>query len=94
MLGKWVVVDGEGLKGATLQFFGDGRMVGTVRTPEKEVTIQGRVDLEGNYFRVTSTGPAGGLEMTDREEILDLTDRRFVVQDARGEVLIMERRKN
>jgi uncharacterized protein (TIGR03066 family) len=91
MRGKWVVVEGEGLKGATMEFFADGRMVGTVQNPEKEVAIKGRVQVEGNRFRVTTTGPRGGVEVTDLEEILDLTDRRFVVQDARGEVLIMER---
>jgi uncharacterized protein (TIGR03066 family) len=91
MRGKWVVVEGEGLKGATLEFYADGRMVGTIRTPEKEVTLTGRVQVAGNSFRVTTAGSNGRVEATDIEEILDLTDRRFVVQDSRGEVLIMER---
>jgi hypothetical protein len=91
MRGKWVVVEGEGLKGATLEFFSDGSMVGTVQNPQREATIKGRVQVAGNYFRVTTAGRAGGVEATDLEEILDLTDRRFVVQDSRGEILIMER---
>jgi uncharacterized protein (TIGR03066 family) len=91
MVGKWVVVEGEGLKGATLEFFADGSMIGTVQNPGKQTVIKGRVRVEGNFFRVTTTSHAAGSEVTDREEILDLTEHRFVVQDAHGEVLIMER---
>ncbi len=91
MRGKWVVVEGEGLKGATLELFANGSMVGTILTEGTEVTIKGRVQVMGNSFRVTRAGPKGGVEVTAPEEILDLTDRQFVVQDAHGEVLIMRR---
>jgi uncharacterized protein (TIGR03066 family) len=91
MRGKWVVVEGEGLKGAFLEFFADGSMVGTVEAEGKEVTLKGRVQVEGNRFRVTTTGPVGGAEVTEPQEILELNDRRFVVQDSRGELLILER---
>jgi uncharacterized protein (TIGR03066 family) len=90
MRGKWVVVEGKGLRGAVLEFFADGRMVGTVQTDGKEVTINGRVEVQGNHFRVT-TGPTEAVQVTEPEEILELTDRWFVVQDSRGEILIMER---
>jgi uncharacterized protein (TIGR03066 family) len=91
MRGKWVVVEGKDLQGATLEFFADGRMIGTVRSQGKEVAIKGRVAIDGNTFRVTTSGRTGDLEVTDVEEILDLTERRFVVQDPHGEILIMER---
>jgi uncharacterized protein (TIGR03066 family) len=91
MRGKWVVVEGKGLKGATLEFTADGRMVGNVQSDGKEVTINGRVEVEGNHFRVTTVSPGGGVAVTESEEILELTEQRFVVQDSHGEVLIMER---
>jgi len=91
MQGKWLVVEGKDLNGAVLEFFADGRMSGNVPSAGKEVTISGRVEVSGNRFRVTTAGPAGGVTATEAEEILDLTERRFVVQDAHGEVLIMER---
>ena len=45
MQGKWVVVEGEGLTGAALEFFADGSMVGTVQAEGKEVTLKGRVQV-------------------------------------------------
>jgi hypothetical protein len=91
MRGKWVVVEGKGLKGATLEFTADGRMVGNVQIEGKDVTINGRVEVQGNHFRVTTVSPGGGVAVTESEEILDLNERRFVVQDSHGEVLIMQR---
>jgi hypothetical protein len=91
MRGKWVVVEGKDLKGATLEFTPEGRMIGVVPSPGKETTITGRVDVDGNTFRVTTVGPGGGVAVTEVEEIVELTERWFVVQDAHGEVLIMQR---
>jgi uncharacterized protein (TIGR03066 family) len=91
MRGKWVVREGKDLKGATLEFFADGRMVGIVQNGGREVTLNGRVEVQGNRFRVTTSDPGGGVLVTEAEEILDLTERYFVVQDPHGEVLIMER---
>jgi uncharacterized protein (TIGR03066 family) len=91
MRGKWVVVDGKGLRGATLEFSPEGRMVGTVQGPGREVKLHGRVEVEGNRFRITTTDPGGNVQTSELEDILELTDRQFVVQDSRGEVLIMER---
>ena len=85
------VVEGEGLRGASLEFFADGSMVGIVQAEGKEVTLKGRVQLEGDRFRVTTVGPAGGEEVSEPQVILELNDRRFVVQDSRGELLILER---
>jgi uncharacterized protein (TIGR03066 family) len=90
LLGKWVVVEGEELKGATLEFFPDGSMVGTVQIEGREVAVKGRAQVEGNLFRVTTSSLGG--RTTDSQEILELNDRRFAVQDSRGELLILERR--
>src|SRR5438105_115699 len=90
MRGKWVVVEGKSLDGATLEFFADGRMIGTVPADRETVTIDGQVEIEGNRFRVRTVGPAAGLT-TEAEDILDLSDRRFVLQDSQGEVLILDR---
>ena len=48
MQGKWLVVEGKDLNGATLEFRGDGRMIGTVLTDGKEIILHGRVALDGN----------------------------------------------
>jgi hypothetical protein len=89
LLGKWVVVEGEGLKGATLEFFPDGSMVGTMQIEGREVAVKGRAQVEENLFHVTTPGLVG--RVTDAQEILELNERRFAVQDSRGELLIMER---
>jgi hypothetical protein len=91
MQGKWRVVEGKDLQGATLEFLADGRMIGTIPIDGKETTISGRVALDGNHFRVTTVNPAGGDLQTQAEEILELSERHFAMQDAQGEVLIMER---
>jgi hypothetical protein len=91
MRGQWVIVEGLHLNGANLEFFADGRMRGTVPFEGKEVPLAGRVELEGNRFRVMATNPEGGETMTEAEEILELNERRLVVQDSHGELLIMER---
>ena len=91
MRGKWVVREGKDLKGATLEFLADGRMVGIVQNGGREVTLNGRVEVQGNRFRVTTSDPGGGVLVTEAEEIVELTERYFVVQDPHGEVLIMER---
>ena len=62
-----------------------------VQNGGREVTLNGRVEVQGNRFRVTTSDPGGGVLVTEAEEILDLTERYFVVQDPHGEVLIMER---
>ena len=106
MRGKWVVMEGQGLKGATLEFFVDGHMIGTVPAGGEWVTIEGSAQVRGNRFRVITARPGAGFptqfddvaDLLDRrfittepEEILELTDRTFVVQDSQGEVLILER---
>jgi len=91
MRGTWVVVEGKGLDGATLEFSANGRMIGTVPAGGEGVTtIEGKVEVDGNRFRVRTDGNGPRLA-TEPEDILELTDRRFVVQDSQGEVLIMER---
>jgi hypothetical protein len=106
MRGKWVVVEGKGLNGATLEFFVDGHMIGTVPAENGWLTIEGSVEVHGNRFRVITRNPDAGvpsrsedrLELTHRwffatepEDIVELTDHWFVVQDSQGEVLIMHR---
>lgn len=89
--GTWLVLEGEGVKGNVLTLASDGSLTGTVLIEEKEVPITGRVEVEGNRLRVFTAGPYGGVEQSEPHEILDLTGNRFVLQDSRGEVVIMER---
>ncbi len=90
--GKWVVVEGEGLRGATLEFHRNGQLIMTAISPDrKENKISSTVQLDGNRFRITTPGGPMGAETTDNHEILELTDELFVTQDAKGEVLILER---
>ena len=49
------------------------------------------VSFDGNRFRITTPGGIAGVETTEHHEILELTDELFVTQDAKGEVLILER---
>jgi hypothetical protein len=90
MRGKWIVVEGKGLNGATLEFFADGRMIGVVPAAAGGVTIEGRAKVEGNRFRVVAVTGAPGWA-TKPQDILELNHHWFVMQDADGEVLIMQR---
>jgi hypothetical protein len=91
LLGTWQVLEGEGLKGVTVEFYADGSMVGNLLVEGQEVTVKGRAWVDGNVFRVTTPGLGG--QVSDTQEILELNVRRFAVQDPRGEILIMERRR-
>lgn len=57
MRGKWMVVDGEGMKGATLEFFRNGTIVLTtldtsIDPQGHEFALTGQVEVTGNRFRV------------------------------------------
>jgi uncharacterized protein (TIGR03066 family) len=90
MQGKWVVVEGE-LEGASLEFLRDGSMIGTIKADGKEAAIKGKVHMAGDGFRLTTSNSPNGIEVTDEQTILDLSDEQLVIQDRRGEVLKMTR---
>jgi hypothetical protein len=90
--GKWVVVDGKGLQGATLEFHRNGDLLMTVIGPgKKEIQMSSAVQFDGNRFRITAPGGVTGAETTENHDILELTGELFVTQDSKGEVLILER---
>jgi hypothetical protein len=90
MRGKWVVVEGKGLDGASVEFSAEGGMIGARPVEAGWVTIEGRVEVRGNLFRVVSVRGAPGWA-TIPQEIIELTDRWLVLQDSEGEALIMQR---
>jgi hypothetical protein len=90
--GRWVVVEGEGIRGSTLDFHRDGTLfMTTVGLDGKEVTMKNSVEIRDNQIRVTTTGPGIDVAVTEAQDILELTDELFVTQNSRGEVLILER---
>ncbi|MCI0461454.1 MAG: hypothetical protein L0Z62_31270 [Gemmataceae bacterium] len=90
MAGKWLVHEGE-LHGATLEFFRNGTMVGTVNLDGRKATIQGKVEVEGDKLHITSIHPLTKKQHTDTQTIRSLTDSEFILVDRKGTVIRMER---
>ncbi len=90
MAGKWLVSGGE-LDGATLEFFRNGTMVGTVNMQGKKATITGKVQIEQDKLHITTVHPLTGKAVTDSQTIRSLTDEEFVIVDSKGTVIKMER---
>jgi uncharacterized protein (TIGR03066 family) len=92
MLGKWVVTQGA-MEGATLEFFRDGTMTATVTKDGKSVAYTARVRADEKTVWSTTKHPMTGKEETAEQAIVTLTDNEFVLEDKKGAVLKMERRR-
>lgn len=90
LVGKWVVQGGE-QDGATFDFFRNGTMVGRINVHGKEGIINAQVRVEGNTLHSTTTNPNTGAAETRTQTIESLTNTALVLQDDRGQRLIMER---
>jgi uncharacterized protein (TIGR03066 family) len=100
LLGKWVVteVSGDskegndrGMEGATLEFFRDGTMIGTVNMNGKQGIIKARVRGNEKTLWSTTTNPMTGKDDTDVQTIVTLTDSELVVENNKGTVIKMQR---
>jgi hypothetical protein len=100
MLGTWVVVDvttaagakgDEALMGGTLEFRRDGTMIGTINMDGKEGKIKATVEVDEETMRISSVNPSTGQKVTDVQTIRTLDGDRFVIEDRKGTVLVMER---
>ena len=100
MAGTWVVMDvrtkegakaDEALKGGKLEFRRDGTMIGTINMDGKEGKIEATVEVEEVIMRITSVNPSNGQKVTDVQTIRTLDRDRFVIEDHKGTMLVMER---
>jgi hypothetical protein len=100
LIGTWVVTDvktsgsdrsNEALKGGRMHFHRDGRMIVQANMDGKGYTIKANVEVEGNEMRITSVNPNNGQTATDVQTVRTLEGDRFVIEDSKGTMLMMER---
>jgi hypothetical protein len=100
MVGTWVVTEvkttgsdksNQALKGGRIQFHGDGTMIVQANMDGKGYTIKATVEVEGEELRITSVNPNNGQAVTDVQTIRTLEGDRFVIEDRKGTMLMMER---
>ena len=100
MVGTWVVMDvkttagdksNEALKGGRMYFHRDGRMIVQANMDGKGYTIKATVEVEDDILRITSVNPNNGTTATDVQTIRTLAGDRFVIEDSKGTMLMMER---
>jgi hypothetical protein len=100
MVGTWVVMEVKttqganpdaSLKGGTLEFRRDGTMIGKVNMGGKEAKIEATVEVERDSLRITSVNPNNGQKVTDVQTIRAIESDRFVIEDHKGTVPLMQR---
>lgn len=100
MVGTWVVMEvkigggdknNEALKQGRFVFRRDGTLVVQTNMDGKGYTIKATVEVEAETLRITSVNPSTGQSVTDVQTIRTLEGDRFVIEDRRGTVLMMER---
>jgi hypothetical protein len=101
MVGTWVVMEvkvgrgdksNEALKGGRMQFRRDGTMILETKMDGKYFTITATVEVEDETLRITTVNPKNkGEKATDVHAIRTLEGDRFVIEDRKGTVLMMER---
>lgn len=100
MVGTWLVMKvkttegamaDQSLKGGTLEFRRDGTMTGTINMEGKKGTINANVEVEEKTLRITTVNPNNGQKVTDVQTIRTLEGDRFVIEDRKGTILMMER---
>ena len=100
MVGTWIVMDvktsagdksNEALKDGRFVFGRDGTMIVQANMDGKGYTIKATVTVEEKNLRITSVNPNNGQEVTDVQTIRTLEGDRFVIEDGKGTVLMMER---
>jgi hypothetical protein len=101
MVGTWVVMEvkigggdksNEALKGGRMQFHRDGTMILQTNMDGKGYTIKATVEVKDETLRITTVNPNNKVEkVTDVQAIRILEGDRFVIEDRKGTVLMMER---
>jgi hypothetical protein len=101
MVGTWVVMDvkvgggdksNEALKGGRMQFRRDGTMILQTNMNGKGYEIKATVEVEDETLRITTVNPNNKAEKaTDVHTIRTLEGDRFVIEDRKGTMLMMER---
>jgi hypothetical protein len=100
MVGTWVVMEvkigrgdksNEALKGGRFVFGRDGTLIVQNHMDGKWYTIKATVEVEEETLRITSINPNNGQPVTDVQTIRTLEADRFVIEDRKGTVLMMER---
>ena len=100
MVGTWVVTEvktmgsdksNQALKDGRFVFGRDGTMIVQANMDGKGYTIKATVEVEGKELRITSVNPNNGQAVTDVQSIRTLESDRFVIEDSRGTMLMMER---
>lgn len=84
IFGRWLIVDGEGLKGSLLDFQRNGILAAV---DKKGNALKMNFKRNGNVVQIMG----GGDEPFQPQDILELTDELFVIQDGKKEILFLER---
>jgi uncharacterized protein (TIGR03066 family) len=90
LLGKWVVVEGP-QKGATFEFFPDGKMIAKLNVNGNEAIINATVRVENKKLLSTTKNPQTGKEDTRVLQIREMTAKAFDVEAGQGELFKMRR---
>jgi len=100
MVGTWVVMDvktsagdksNQALKDGRFVFRRDGTLTVMTNMDGKGYTIKATVEVEDETLRITSVNPNNGQKATDVQSIRTLEGDRFVIEDSKGTILMMER---
>jgi hypothetical protein len=100
MIGTWVVMEvkiaggdksNEALKGGRFVFRRDGTLIVQTNMDGKGYTIKATVEVEDEILRISTVNPNNGQAVTDAQTIRTLEGDRFVIEDPKGTVLMMER---
>jgi uncharacterized protein (TIGR03066 family) len=90
LVGKWVVVGGK-QDGATFDFSRRGTMEAHLNNNGREDVLYATVAVEGDLLLVTTPHPQTKIENTKKIKIVELTEKRLILQDERGELWKMDR---
>jgi uncharacterized protein (TIGR03066 family) len=86
LVGTWVVSKSKNIPpGATLEFTRDGKLKVMVKVEGNTINAEGTYKVEGSTFTATVRGP-DGKEKTEKIKIKELTDKKLVTENERGEV--------
>jgi uncharacterized protein (TIGR03066 family) len=86
LVGTWVVSKSKQVPpGTTLEFTKDGKLKVAVPVGEMTIKVEGTYKVEGKGFKTTMKGP-DGKEKTDTVKIKELTDKKLVTENDKGEI--------
>jgi len=85
IVGVWEVVKSKDApKGATVEFTKDGKLIFKAKLDEKEVKFEGTYSVDGE--KIETTIKLGDEVKKDTLKIKELTDKKLVTQDDKGDV--------